>query len=54
VKRARELIRQHTGSPAMITIIKGRMAIMWNQMHWRLGARGKFGFQHQVWPAARD
>jgi hypothetical protein len=53
VKRAHDLIRQHTGSPAMLAIMKGRLAIMWNQIRWRLGARGKFGFQDQVWPAAR-
>lgn len=50
VERARQLIRQHTGSPAMIAIMKGRLAIIWDQIRWRLGARRRFGFQYQVWP----
>jgi hypothetical protein len=54
VKHARALISQHTGGSAMSAVMKGRAAVIWNQVRWRLGARGKFGFQHQVWQPARE
>jgi hypothetical protein len=49
VSKARALIRQQTGRPAASAVIKGRAAIIWNQIRWRAGMRGNFGFEHQVW-----
>ena len=31
-------------------VMKGRAAIILNQIRWRFGDRSKFGYQHQVWP----
>jgi hypothetical protein len=53
-KRAREIISQHMGGSALTAIVKGRAAIIWNQILWRLGLLKKFGFQHQVWPVAKN
>ena len=49
VKKARAVISQQTGRPAASSVMKGRAAIIWNQIRWRMGMRGKFGFQHQSW-----
>src|SRR5262249_15811758 len=37
VKHARALISQHTGGSAISAVMKGRAAIIWNQIRWRLG-----------------
>jgi hypothetical protein len=49
VKKAREIISKHSGGSAMRSIIKGRAAIILNQIRWRLSDKQKFGFQYQVW-----
>jgi hypothetical protein len=49
VEKARALITRVTGRPARNLVMKGRAAIIWDQIRWRLGRISKFGFQHQVW-----
>ena len=50
VKKARAVISQQTGGSATSAVMKGRAAIILNQVRWRLSDRSKFGYQHQVWP----
>jgi hypothetical protein len=49
VKKARELISHLTGQPAASSVMKGRAAIIRDQIRVRLGSKEKFGFQHQSW-----
>jgi hypothetical protein len=50
VKKAHAVIRRQTGGSATRAVMKGRAAIIMNQIRWRLSDRSKFGYQHQVWP----
>ncbi|MEO8620203.1 MAG: styrene monooxygenase/indole monooxygenase family protein [bacterium] len=47
--KARELIARVTGQSAASAVAVGRGAIIWNQIRWRLGKKGSFGFQHESW-----
>jgi hypothetical protein len=51
VQKARAVISQHTGGSATRAVMRGRAAIILNQIRWRLRDRAKFGYQHMVWPS---
>ncbi|HYF65335.1 MAG TPA: styrene monooxygenase/indole monooxygenase family protein [Herpetosiphonaceae bacterium] len=50
VPKARAVIARQSGGSARMAVLKGRAAIILNQLRWRLSDRSKFGYQHQVWP----
>lgn len=49
VKKSHAFIEEKTGQSAKWLCLRGRIAIMRDQLAWRLGLRPKFGFQHQLW-----
>ena len=49
--KARRTIVSVTGQSATRAVMSGRVAVVWNQLRWRLGRppQERFGFQHQSW-----
>jgi hypothetical protein len=47
--KARQLISKTFGGSATSAVMKGRLAIVWNQIRWRMSNQAEFGFQNQVW-----
>ncbi len=49
VGAAHKVIAQQSGKSAGSLVMKGKMAILANQVRWRLTNHAPFGFQNQVW-----
>jgi hypothetical protein len=49
MEEANKVIAAQSGGPAAWMVMKGRLAIIWNQIRWRFAKQSNFGFQHQVW-----